>query len=45
MGHRLEELGQVLLDDVVEVEGPDGSRIAGIFVTGTGVDQSVKNGE
>jgi len=44
-GPRLEEVGQVLLDDIEVVDVPLGDPIIGIYVTGTGADQSVKTDE
>lgn len=44
-GPRLEEVGQVLLDDIEIVDVPLGNPIVGIYVTGTGLDQSVKTDE
>ena len=44
-GPRLEEIGQIRLDDIEEQRGKDGKAIVVIYVTGTGADENIKNDE
>jgi hypothetical protein len=44
-GPRLEEIGQIRLDDIEEQRGKDGKAIVAIYVTGTGADENIKNDE
>ena len=44
-GPRLEEVGQILLDDIEVIEDEGKPPIVGVYVTGTGPDQSVKTDE
>lgn len=44
-GPRLEEIGQIRLDDIEEQRGKDGRPIVAIYVTGTGEGESIKNDE
>jgi integrase len=44
-GPRLEEIGQIRLDDIEEIGGSDGAPIVAIYVTGTGEGESIKNDE
>jgi integrase len=44
-GPRLEEIGQIRLDDIEEAPGKEGGLIVAIYVTGTGEQESIKNDE
>lgn len=44
-GPRLEEVGQILLSDIEEIKEEGHPTVVGIYVTGTGEDQSVKTDE
>jgi hypothetical protein len=44
-GPRLEEIGQIRLDDIEIILSGEGQQTVAIYVTGTGLDESVKNDE